>query len=102
MTASPNLGISGHQIEPRPTETCSILPTNISKSKGIAIAGISMGENWLESRDLVTSRRMLEANSSRDRLHGTSTILFVLEPISSQTNGGEPFQSFVYTHIEYW
>ena len=45
MTASPSLGVSGHQIEPKPTETCSILPTHTSKSEGIAIAGISVGEN---------------------------------------------------------
>ena len=45
MTASPILGVSGHQIKPKPSETCSFLPTNIPKSEGIAIAGISVGEN---------------------------------------------------------
>ena len=42
MTASPSLGVSGHQIEPKPTETCSILTTSTSKTEGIAIAGLGL------------------------------------------------------------
>ena len=45
MTATPSLGVEGHQIEPKASETCSFLPISTSKSEGIAIAGISVGEN---------------------------------------------------------